>query len=423
MNPTPPIVRFLALVLVVLPMAAARAQVIELRATINAAQEVPATASPATGTGRMLFDVTRNTFDLFVAIDNYANPVTDTHVQEGVAGENGPAQNHLGAESVYVRNGRTVTASFLNVRYPGDPLKLLRNGAYLNFHSGQFPRGEVRGQLIAQPKRLVANLSVAQEQAASPATPIVSTASGAAVMLYDPGTDRMSLRLSLFGFTRALTNSHFHEAPAGRNGSPVVTLGGGTAEGYSSQGNGTWLGSFDLPYTGGDPIKLLTGGAYLNFHSDAYPAGEIRGQVNIAEEPPPSRMINLSTRGFVGGEAQSLIAGLSVNGPEPVRVLITAKGPSLGAFGVTGTLADPVLTLFDATGRQLAVSDNVGALTIVAGSELARIPGWPFNPNESALLLVLPPGNYTAVVSGAGNATGVALLEALDLRVVGGIPN
>jgi hypothetical protein len=131
----------------------------------------------------------------------------------------------------------------------------------------------------------------------------------------------------------------------------------------------------------------------------------------------------LSTRGFVGPGGQALIAGLSINGPEPVRVLITAKGPSLTSFGVTGALSDPVLTLFDAGGRQLATHDNTGALTIAAGSEFARIPGLPFNPSESMLLIVLPPGNYTAVVSGAGTATGVALLEALDLRVVGGITN
>jgi hypothetical protein len=133
--------------------------------------------------------------------------------------------------------------------------------------------------------------------------------------------------------------------------------------------------------------------------------------------------MNLSTRGFVGPGAQALIAGFSINGPEPMRVLITAKGPSLTSFGVTGALSDPVLTLFDANGRPIATHDNFGALTIAPGSEFARIPGLPFNPNESLLLLVLPPGNYTAAVSGNGAASGIALLEALDLRVVSGITN
>ena len=61
--------------------------------------------------------------------------------------------------------------------------------------------------------------------------------------------------------------------------------------------------------------------------------------------------------------------------------------------------------------------DNVGAP--VAGSELSRIPGAPTNPSESALLLVLPPGSYTALVSGANNGAGTALIEVADLRTLG----
>lgn len=415
--------RLTAAAFVVVGALAARAQIVEFRATINAAQEVPATQSPATGTARMIYDFGKNTFDLFVSIDNFANRVTDTHTQEGVAGATGPAQNHMGAESVYTRTGNTISAQFLNVRYPGDPMKLMRNGVYLNFHSGQFPLGEVRGQLIAQPVRLVAAFSVAQEQAAFPQTAITSNASGGAVMLYNPGTNQMSLRLNLYGFTNTLSASHYHEAAPGVSGTVVVGLGAGTVAGYTSNGNGGWTGTFEIPYDGGDPLKLLTGGAYLNFHSNIYPNGELRGQVMMSDGLALSRMINVSTRGLVTGSTQTLIAGLSINGPEPIRVLITAKGPSLAAFGVTGALSDPVLTLYDASGRQIAVSDNVGANTILAGSELTKIPGLPVNPNECMLLVVLPPGNYTAVVSGNGTASGIALLEAMDLRVVGGIVN
>jgi hypothetical protein len=127
-------------------------------------------------------------------------------------------------------------------------------------------------------------------------------------------------------------------------------------------------------------------------------------------------MFSTATRGFVGAGNQNLITGISIVGPDPVRMLITAKGPSLAAFGVTGALADPVLDLYDSAGRQIAFSDNVG--TPAAGADLAALRGAPTNAAESALLVVLPPGNYTAVVSGNGG-TGVALLEATDLRIVG----
>lgn len=165
-------------------------QTIELRATINAAQEIPVTTSRATGTGIMFYNMTTNTYDLFVRIDNYSNAVTDTHIQEGAAEATGPAIVHAGDERVYTRtNSSIITVSFLNQTYPGDRMKLLQNGAYLNFHSAEFPRGEVRGQLITQPKRLVANINVAQEQAAFPGTTIASRAFGAAVMTFDPGSN------------------------------------------------------------------------------------------------------------------------------------------------------------------------------------------------------------------------------------------
>ena len=392
----------------------ASAQIVELRATINAVQEVPATNSVATGRATMLYNVATNTFDLFLTLERYSNAMTDSHVQEAAAGANGPALIHFGGESVFTRNGSTVTATFLNRNYPGDRTRLLQNGAYLNFHSAQFPPGEIRGQLIASPKRLFANIDVAQEQAAFPGTAITSNASGAAVMWLDPGLNRISLRLSLFNFTNPLTNSHYHEAALGVSGPVAVGLGAGTVAGYTNHGNGHWTGAFDVPYSGGDPIRLLTGGAYLNFHSAVFPNGETRGQVLASDEIAGTRLANIASRGFVGSGAQAIAAGISINGPEPVRVLITAKGPSLAAFGVAGVLNDPVLTLYDAAGRQIAANDNIGVLP--ATSELARLPGAPTSPNESALLLVLPPGTYSALVSGANNNTGIALVEVADLR-------
>ncbi|MGH7946459.1 MAG: hypothetical protein ACREF9_15840, partial [Opitutaceae bacterium] len=85
--------------------------------------------------------------------------------------------------------------------------------------------------------------------------------------------------------------------------------------------------------------------------------------------------------------------------------------------GVTGGLANPVLQLYDSGRRLIASNDNVG--TIAAGSELASIPGVPTNAQESALVVVLPPGSYTAIVSTA-TGTGIALLEVTDLRNLGG---
>lgn len=395
--------------------AVAQGQVVTLRATLSGSQEAPATTSPATGTAIMLYDVNANTFDLVVTINNFANTATASHIHEGALGVAGPVVTGLGAESVYTRSGNTLTTTFRGITHLGDKLKLLQGGAYYNIHSAQFPGGEIRGQLIAQPKRLYANFTSAQEQAAFPAINIVSNANGGAVMLYDPVANRVSLRLSVYNFPNTLTNSHYHEGAPGVSGAVVTGLGAATVSGYTNGGGGFYNGSFDIPYTG-DPIKLLTGGAYLNFHSNVYSGGETRGQVLPSEESAGSRVINLSARGQVGAGNQVLIQGFSVLGPEPLRVLVTAKGPSLSNFGVTGALSDPTLSLFDSAGRLIASNNDLGAIAV--GSELSSIPGVPTNPLESALVVVLPPGNYTVVVGGNNGATGIALVEVNDLRVL-----
>lgn len=395
-----------------------RAQVIEFRATLTAAQEVPATTSTATGNAIVLYDLSANTFDLFVAATGFANTLTDAHIHEGATGVAAPALIHFPVAN-FARTGNALNATFLRQTYTGDRLKFLQNGAYLNLHSPQFPGGEIRGQLIAQPKRLVARIDVAQEQAAFPAVNLTGanlSDFGGAVMSYNPGTNRVNLRVSVFNFRNTLNNSHYHEGAPGVSGGVVLSLGNNASAGGYTSANGHISGSFDLPYTG-DPIKLLTGGAYLNFHSTTFTGGEARGQVRATDEVPGTRLFSTSTRGFVGAGNQTLITGISIVGPDPVRMLITAKGPSLTAYGVTGALADPNLDLYDSGGRLIAFNDNIGA--IAAGSDLASIPGVPTNAAESALLVVLPPGNYTAVVSGVGTGTGIALLEATDLRIVG----
>jgi hypothetical protein len=307
-----------------------------------------------------------------------------------------------------------VTAEFKGT-YTGTPKTLLSGGAYFNIHTAQFPAGEIRGQLIPQPKRLTAILSAAASQAGqAPGTTINSNAWGAAIVWYDPVTNTLSTRINVFNFTNTLANSHFHEAAAGSSGGVVAPLGGASA--YTNNGNGSYTGAFDNVTYNGDPIKLLTGGAYLNFHSNVYPAGEIRGQVLPDDEVLGSGVVNVSTRGSVTS-GSSLITGFCIQGPAPVQVLITAKGPSLAAYGVPNPLTDPAIALYDGSSHWINANNDVG--TPAAGSDLARAPGVPTNPIESAMAVVLPPGHYTVIVSGNAGATGTALVEVTNARVFG----
>jgi hypothetical protein len=123
---------------------------------------------------------------------------------------------------------------------------------------------------------------------------------------------------------------------------------------------------------------------------------------------------NLSTRGQVGVGGNLLIAGFVVAGDTPKQVLIRAIGPSLSAFGITGALADPQLQLF--AGNTLAHSnDNWGGSAEIS-TAANRVAAFPLAPTslDAAILATLPPGSYTAQVSGVGGATGVALVELYD---------
>ncbi len=128
-----------------------------------------------------------------------------------------------------------------------------------------------------------------------------------------------------------------------------------------------------------------------------------------------SRALNLSTRARVEAGQGQLIGGFAVRGDAPKRLLIRAVGPSLSRFGVTSVLADPVVTLHRDT-EVLATVDNwedsaeLQDATLVAGA-FALDPG----SKDAALVVLLPPGNYTAAVSGANNSVGVALLEIYEL--------
>jgi hypothetical protein len=125
-----------------------------------------------------------------------------------------------------------------------------------------------------------------------------------------------------------------------------------------------------------------------------------------------ARLMNISTRGFVGTGDSVMIAGLILNGTDPATIIFRAIGPSLAGAGIQNPLADPTIDLFNAQGAKIATDNNW------KDSQQAAIQASGFAPSndlESALLVDLAPGNYTAIVSGVNNSTGVALVEAYHL--------
>ena len=130
----------------------------------------------------------------------------------------------------------------------------------------------------------------------------------------------------------------------------------------------------------------------------------------------PVGLVNLSTRGFVGTGSDIMISGFVIGGEGPQQVLIRASGPALAQFGVPGVLMDPKLTVLSGS-TIVATNQGWGASAQIAAaaSEVGAFP-WPASGSmDSAALLTLAPGNYTAEVAGASGDTGEVLLEVYEV--------
>lgn len=190
------------------------------------------------------------------------------------------------------------------------------------------------------------------------------------------------------------------------------------------------VGAFALPAGSSDAALLVTlaPGAYT---AGVAGAGGTTGvalvEVYDADASTATavtrKLGNLSTRGSVSS-GNPLIAGLVVRGPEPRTFLIRAIGPTLERFSLTNFLRDPELTLHDSTGAPIRYNDdwdtphgNMPALRaaaeLVGAFSLREIR--ERSGLDSAMLVTLPPGNYSARVSGFRDATGVALIEIYEM--------
>ena len=117
-----------------------------------------------------------------------------------------------------------------------------------------------------------------------------------------------------------------------------------------------------------------------------------------------------------------MIGGFIVQGARSKRLIVRAIGPELSQYGVPNPLADPTLELHNGSGNLIASNDNwqqtiIGGIITSDQVQAIQNSGYaPGDPRESAIIANLPPGNYTAIVRGVNNTTGVALVEVYDLQ-------
>jgi glucose/arabinose dehydrogenase len=157
------------------------------------------------------------------------------------------------------------------------------------------------------------------------------------------------------------------------------------------------------------------GEIYVLADTSSGPSGTTGRVLKIVPAPATPALVNLSTRLRVQVGDNVLIGGFILTGSAPKKVMLRGIGPSLKTNGqpLPGRLSDPTLTLFDGSGNPIDSNDDWMNSAQKQQIIDSTIP--PSDPKESAIIASLQPGNYTAILSGVGGATGIGLVELYDL--------
>ncbi len=233
--------------------------------------------------------------------------------------------------------------------------------------------------------------------------------------------------LTQFGLTGALADPQL-QLFGGTGGSTLVASndnwGGAAALATASYS----VGAFPLSSTSNDAVVLATL-APGNYTAQVSGANNSTGTALVelydVDNPTPyssQKVINISTRAVVGSGQSQLIAGFVISGNTAKKVLVRAVGPTLGGtpFNVPGVLADPVLRIIRNSDNYVVrendnweTGNDVSLVTTAAAKSGAF--ALASGGKDAAILINLPPGSYSAIVTGTGTTTGIALVEVYEV--------
>jgi hypothetical protein len=229
--------------------------------------------------------------------------------------------------------------------------------------------------------------------------------------------------LSSFGIAGALVDTQLELFSGNTRVASNDNWGGDVAIGNASG----VAGAFPLAPFAFDSVLLLT----LAPGSYTAQVSGVAGRTGIAlielydvdslQPFSPQKITNVATRGLVGTGQAQLIAGFVVSGNTSKKVLLRAVGPTLSGapFNVAGALADPVLRLVRGDTQVVRENDNweQGNDVALVNDAASRVGAFPLaaGSRDAAIVINLPPGTYSAQVSGTGTTTGVALVEVYEV--------
>lgn len=328
-------------------------------ALMSGDQEVPANASAATGVAR--FDKTGvNTYSYELAVNDLEGTVSNAHIHIGREGVGGGVVLPLNFSGLAPN---VSTGGMITFTQSSQLLDFLTGFHYVNIHSTVYPGGEIRGNVY--PTGVLpysADLAGTNE-----VPPVATTAGGDGTLVVDSDWQSAYYLVSVSDISN-ISMAHIHEAPAGVNGGVTVGLFNG-----SGAFNNTHPISGTLTFNINNLADLVTERFYINVHTTAHPAGEIRGQLvshalgdmvavlSGANEIPPvaTARTGLATFSFVDSETVDYSIDLSdlanVTAAHIHRAWVTRNGPVVFPLypSARATLTSGTLTLTAAQLRDM----------------------------------------------------------------------
>lgn len=371
--------------------------------SLDGSQDVQPLPVGGAGTGWAIFNPDSNVLYYRVTVAGLTSGITGAHFHLGPAGTNGPV--------VFPFDMTDSTATGYWAFPDSMWADLVTNQLYVNIHTQKNPAGEIRGQFTLEP---TSNIFLSASLDGANQVPAV-TSNGAAtawVILnvtpsitdsygnVTPGSGSLTYRLTYADLDSTFTAAHFHHGAPGTNGPvvmPITTFSGNSAQ-------GTWS---DIPDSLVD--AMLSGDIYLNVHSAAHPAGELRGQLERPDGIPFSISLSsnqsvpaLSTTGTGTGWAVLDTTGTNVSYDITVATLsssIIAVHFHDGAAGVNGPVVEPLsYTMIGASGTWTPVPDSL-IPTLLSGDIYSNFHSSDYPAGEIRGQLLLDNGSLpTAIV-------------------------
>ncbi|AWL11603.1 hypothetical protein HMF8227_01122 [Saliniradius amylolyticus] len=231
---------------------------------LSGSQEVPSVTTDAMGYGYATLDTTTLAVDL-VAVTMGVEDATMAHIHTGYAGENGPVYVTLEQSMDDANVWMTPAGAMIDAT---NAARLVEGGHYVNIHTPANPSGELRGQITPDNIEVYGVTATGDQEV--PAVDTNAMGEGAITL----NTSTMTIKAIINVMDISPNAAHIHQGAVGENGGVVI--------GLTNPDAGLW--TLDATLTEAQMALMQAEGLYTNFHTDAFPSGEIRGQITLGFE-------------------------------------------------------------------------------------------------------------------------------------------